>query len=388
MKQDLKEKTKKIVPGNGTKQKQGKQKAGGIAHHPDKLKKPKKISWTPGGDDIVITSFNDAPATTTTSDGGGKKLRNVKVNFIFWGDAWTNNPAPSPDLNTVTNDCASILGTSYLFRLAQYGCNSAFLGGVFTTPRGDNPPTNYSMSDVNDRIISAIRAESLDEPDEEPTNELHVVFMPPGSNPPPNLGGEHTYAEFWDYDFPTDFDLGDRAHTAFVMFTSRASISSIFSHELVEALSDPEGDAIQVDPRNSSSWNEIADICFSTGTINGVTVQSYWSQQDKACVIPVDKKLEMEITCIHKMPRNDSFHPIAKVGGINRTENKPFQMTQKEVIQSIDRGNHFFVTNPAGGTIDVKVFVHFAPWDLAGRRYIATVADNTKRDNLLSLPEC
>src|SRR5207302_7942397 len=103
--------------------------------------------------------------------------------------------------------------------------------------------------------------------------------------PPPNLGGEHTYGEFTDYDFPFDFDLFDRTHTAFIMFGSRATISSIFSHELVEAITDPEGDAIQVNPRNSSSWNEIADICSSTASLNGVTVQSYWSHQDQACII-------------------------------------------------------------------------------------------------------
>ena len=171
------------------------------------------------------------------------------------------------------------------------------------------------------------------------------------------------------------------------MFTSRASISSIFSHELVEALTDPEGDGIQVNPRNGSAWNEVADVCFSTGILNGVTVQSYWSQQDRACIIPVEEKLEMEITCIHKSPR-DEYHPIQNVGGINRTENKPFFMTQKECIASIDRGNHFFVTNPFGGSTDVRVLLHYHPWDFSYVRYIATDADTTKLDNLLSLPEC
>ncbi|MEO7485984.1 MAG: DUF3892 domain-containing protein [Ferruginibacter sp.] len=361
---------------------------GGIAHIPSKFKTAKQLIWHPGGKDLVITKFGDAPASTTTSDGGGKKLRNVKVNLIFWGDVWKTTPAPNPSLQTVTNDCATILHSSFLNRVTQYGCNTAFLGGVFTTPAGDNPPTNYSMGNINDRVISAIHAGSLSEPDEEATDNLHVVFMPPGTNPPPNLGGEHTYAGFWDYNFPFDFDLGDRAHTAFVMFSSRASIASIFSHELVEALTDPEGDAIQVNPRNGSSWNEIGDICFSTGVVNGVTVQSYWSQQDKSCVIPVEKKLEMEITCIHKVPRNDAFHPIVKVGGINHTENVSFVLSQKECIRSIDRGNHFFVKNPGGGSVDVKVFIHFTPWNLMGTRYIATVEDNTKADNLLSLPEC
>jgi hypothetical protein len=56
----------------------------------------------------------------------------------------------------------------------------------------------------------------------------------------------------------------------------------------------------------------------------------------------------MEITCIHKNPRNDPYHPIKEVGGINRTTNKPFLMSQPDCISSIDRGNHFFVSNPEG----------------------------------------
>lgn len=359
----------------------------GVAHHPDKLKKAQVLKWTPGGADTVITTFGDAPATTTTSDGGGKRLRNVRVNLIFWGDAWINTPEPTPNAGIIVNDCAAILNSSYLSRLGQYGCNSAFLGGVFTTPRGDNPPANYTMDDINDRVISAIRAESLPEPDEESTDNLHVVFMPPGTTPPPKVGGEHSYGSFWDYDFPVDFDFGDKTHTAFIMFTNRVGISSIFSHELVEALTDPEGDAIQVDPRNDSSWNEIADICFSTGVVNGVTVQSYWSQQDKACIIPVDKKLDMEITCIHKIPRNDRYNHIQSVGGFNHTQNVNFRMSQRDCIASIDRGNNFFVKGPHGN-VPVVVISKVQPDTGLFTRYIATVADDTKADNLLSLPEC
>lgn len=83
---------------------------------------------------MVNVTFPDAPATTTTSDGGGKKLRNVKVNLIFWGDSWNQTPAPDPDLPTIVNDVATILNTPYLSGLNQYRCGGAFLGGIFITP--------------------------------------------------------------------------------------------------------------------------------------------------------------------------------------------------------------------------------------------------------------
>jgi hypothetical protein len=60
-----------------------------------------------------------------------------------------------------------------------------------------------------------------------------------------------------------------------------------FSHELVEACTDPDGNGIQINPRSSSNWNEIGDICESEiGIVNGVQVQKYWSKSALACVVP------------------------------------------------------------------------------------------------------
>jgi hypothetical protein len=259
---------------------------------------------------------------------------------------------------------------------------------VFVSVRGNNPPKKYQTSDVANLITASIDGGTLPEPDEETRDVLHVVFMPPGTTAPPNLGGLHTYASYTDYDFPFDFDINDRSHMAWVAFGSRASISSLFSHELVEALTDPEGDGIQVNPTNPSNWNEIGDVCSTRGVVNGVTTQSYWSQQDQACVIPANIPLQMQITCINMTPSIDPYPPIREVGGINRTQNIPFRMSQADCINSIDRGNRFFVMGPGGSQADVHVYVHFPPWSLQGIRYIATNPDNPRSDSLHSLPEC
>lgn len=350
-----------------------------------------EVSAPPGGSDLVVQKFNnagDAPGTTTVNDGGGKKLRNAVVNLIFWGDAWNANPAPNPSLSQIVGDCASIMAGPYQLRVSQYGATSAQMGGIFISTPGNNPPVNFTTNDVANLITNAIEGGALPEPDEETRDVLHCVFLPPGTNPPPNVGGLHTYASYSDFDFPFDIDINDRSHMAWVGFGSRAFISSVFSHELVEALTDPEGNGIQVNPTNPNNWNEIGDVCSTTGLVNGVTVQSYWSQVDKACVIPANLVLSMQITCIHKNPRTDPAHPIRMVGGTNLTQNIPFRMTQLECIQSIDRGNRFFVVGADGSQAEVKVFIHFPPWGLQGIRYIATVADRSRADNLLSLPEC
>ena len=373
---------------------------GGVA--PDTFRRATKIDLAagpgkaaaqsaPGGSDLVVQKFSnagDAPSTTTVTAGSGKRLRNTVVNLIFWGDAWQTNPAPNPSLSQVVSDAAAIMAGPYQLRVSQYGATAAHLGTVFVSVPGNNPPTNYKTSDVATLITNSIEGGALPEPDEETSDVLHVVFMPPGTTAPPNLGGLHTYANYSDFDFPFDIDINDRSHFAWVAFGSRANISSVFSHELVESLTDPEGDGIQVNPTNSSNWNEIGDVCSTRGTVNGVTVQSYWSQSDQACVIPAEIPLDMQITCIHKAPRNDPFHPIREVAGVNHTQDISFRMTQADCIRSIDRGNHFFVIGADGTRAEVRVFIHFPPWSLQGTRYIATVADKSHADNLLSLPEC
>jgi hypothetical protein len=321
------------------------------------------------------------------TNGSGKRLRNAVVNLIFWGDAWQRTPAPNPSLAQVVSDAASILAGPYQVRIAQYGATAARLGTIFVSVPGFNPPTNYTNGDVANLVTDAIEGGALPEPDEETTDVLHLVFMPPGTNPPPNLGGEHSYALYSDYDFPFDFDINQRSHIAWVAFGNRAFVSSVFSHELVEALSDPEGDGVQVNPTNSSSWNEIGDVCSSRGLVNGVTVQSYWSQQDQACVIPVNIRFKLEVTGIRKLRTRALYHPVEEVAGINRTDRTRFRMTQEQLINAIDRGDHVYLLDRDGKEVDVQAHVYFPPWSLQGVRYITTNPANPRADKLLELPE-
>ena len=55
----------------------------------------------------------------------------------------------------------------------------------------------------------------------------------------------------------------------------------------VEVVTDPEGSGITGSPCSASGWCEIGDVCeTSTGIVNGIAVQAYWSEQAKACVVP------------------------------------------------------------------------------------------------------
>jgi hypothetical protein len=91
-----------------------------------------------------------------------------------------------------------------------------------------------------------------------------------------------------------------------------------------------------------------------------------------------------QITCITKPDRQSPVEHITHVGGYG---SKPWTLTVEEVIRRIESTGpdheDFFVHV---GQYQADVFV---VWPGQGRRkYIKTVRDSTKLDNLLSLPEC
>jgi len=176
-----------------------------------------------------------------------------------------------------------------------------------------------------------------------------------------------------------------------VKFNTRGEMSSTFSHELVEIITDPDGDGIQLEPASSTDWNEIGDVCNdNNGILNGVTVQSYWSAKDNACIIPQPVPvLAWQIMCIHKRGNRDNPNEnIDTVGGIHKPSGDRFWMRQKDVIARIEGGASFFVIGNDGTQSQVIVRTHFPAWAPQGSKFITTTEDSSKADNLLSLPDC
>jgi hypothetical protein len=175
-----------------------------------------------------------------------------------------------------------MLASPYMSKMAQYGAGFGSLvsADVLYSPE---PPNPFSTGDVGNKTWDLIDDGYYPEPDDDGgQDELFMFVMPQGVTPSGTSAiGDHTSAH--------DTDLFDGDDAYFAWITNNGSIDSItqiISHELVEACSDPMGDAWQVDPRNGSSWHEIGDVCVSTATLDGVSVQSYWSDSDKACIIP------------------------------------------------------------------------------------------------------
>ncbi len=217
---------------------------------------------------------------TNFTDHGGAVIQFVRVYLIFWGNAWASNPPPTPTTSQVTNAINGILSGGYLTGLAQYrGIGQGYLLGS-TTVTSSSPATGFTDAQVATLIQGLISAKTI--PNLDPDNQtLYCVFTPNGiTHQGGNAIGEHTYY--------TDSSKR-RVHFAWVTNSGTLDgITVIASHEIAESCTDPEGSAILGDAGTCSGtgWCEIGDVCQGTnGTVNGVKVQSLWSEKDKKCVV-------------------------------------------------------------------------------------------------------
>jgi hypothetical protein len=233
-------------------------------------------------------------------DNGGPVIERVRVWLIFWGTAWAARPAPNPSPATITNAVRQILDSPYLSKLHEYrksigyrypSTNGVLAGtstvasatGSGATQSPASPPAGFTDSDVTPLVTNLITAKFSPLHDPSDPNLLYMVITPADRTMMLNAArGEHYAADV----------LGWTAHIAWLRFGgSLDPLTAIISHELVEAVSDPENTAI-VGLANTcgtrSGWCEIGDICEGkfVRMSSGVLVQSYWSDTDGACVVP------------------------------------------------------------------------------------------------------
>src|SRR5262249_49894857 len=99
-------------------------------------------------------------------------------------------------------------------------------------------------------------------------------------------------------------------------------ITEVFSHEDAEAVTDPDGRADQIDPRNQKdakgniSWNEISDGEAQNYTfrVNNYLLQAYYSQRDAAYVVPNGSTNNFLVSSTGVLTLQGSF------GGLNDIE--------------------------------------------------------------------
>lgn len=323
-------------------------------------------------------------------DGGGPVIKYVLVHLLFWGDRWNTDPNLRAQIGPIEAAVDTILAGSYMSGLTQY--RGAGTGGERVKPSliitAPGPGSTYSRSDASDAVWNNIDAHNLPRPEDEFGDMLYFLVAPPGAT-------YDGYPPTWGAHFDaSDFDLWTGISDAWVAHVmtdgTLDTFTARFTHELAEAVTDPDGSGFQVAPADDHNWNEVCDVCSGAQRVGGQMLASYWSEKDGRCLVPPERKVQTtwEVSCIRKQPRNDEFHPLRSIGGVN-ADGSRWEFTQKQAIAMIEDGHTFRVTGKDGSHSTVGVAYHDEPghgdFPIA---YLDTSPDGSKEDNLLSLPEC
>jgi len=240
-----------------------------------------------------LPSSGGSDATTRSgirfADNKGPVLSPVHIWPIFWGSSWSTDRAPTA--GDVTAAVTRVVTGPFMSALDQYRVVQPGTVARATLLASSEPPNPFSNQDVVDILYGLLLAGAIPEPDDDPL-ALYTLFLPPGVTSIDSSIGEHSYFAYYNLThlWLADAGLGSNVHYAWTANNGSLDfVTTVFSHELVEACTDPEGTTILGVEGTcaQSGWCEIGDVCTgTTGQVDGVSVQSYWSQRDLTCVIP------------------------------------------------------------------------------------------------------
>jgi hypothetical protein len=236
---------------------------------------------------VLFTPQNGAENAT---NGGGPVLGNddwgAPIYTVFWGSYWSTSAGQSYAAELEKSINSTLYFSPYLDGLHQYGIsNPAGVPGSGTVEVFNNsdPANGFTQNDVHNVALNAIANQGIPESDTFTNQGIVFVITPPGATySNPNVIGLHS--DTTDNSVPND---SDDVVYGWLNSNSLDSFTTVLSHETAEAMTDPHGDAWQVDPRNGSNWNEICDNEAENYTyrLNSYLTQSYWSQADSAYMV-------------------------------------------------------------------------------------------------------
>ena len=228
------------------------------------------------------TSADAIPTAGTVRfvDHGGPVLHAAKVHLVYWGSTWIASGTSYPTPDQITAAIHTVLAGPYLSGLAQYrAITPAVLRGS-TVITSSDPPAGFTDEQVSDFLKTQLDAGVAPEPDRD-QQTLYIVVLPAtahanGDSP---FVGEHSY--YTRRGQPIRYAWTDAT-------ASLLTATQKITHELVEALTDPDGNAVLGVPGTCSQggWCEIADICPDPIIVDGVAAAPYWSNQAGACIAP------------------------------------------------------------------------------------------------------
>ena len=234
---------------------------------------------------------------------GGRVLSHVKVDVVVWGSWSYGRTVPLTGTRSISSFLAGITASKYLDWLSEYDTPTQHikrgsLEGVYTVhpPSASDGPT-VSEAQIGTALHALIDAGQLPKPS---TNRLYAIFFRSGQTIV-TRDGDST-SDFCAYHDTMSYK-SSTAYFAVMPYELRSrgcrpatnsfdNVTTIVSHELIEAITDP-GVGL-----NRLSWydennGEVADICAGISTPapvvggDGVSyvVQREWSNRMGACIV-------------------------------------------------------------------------------------------------------
>jgi hypothetical protein len=260
-----------------------------------------------GEDTVSLGSTVSAPQF----QGFGSKIERPDLQVIFWGSYW---PGSGPiNQNALMSAFTNIVNGPYLSGLTQYG----YTGPVnvrpplvdpvgiptITVPLQTLAPGVQQSLDVYNAVLGYVeRLVKIGAiPNVDDNHDLIVMVVLDPSIPFPQdetaggqitpVFGSHGKLEIFEkLDDNTRFAVGWVGTQAGALGQPDQTTKT-FSHELVEAITDPFPFSgwVQTQPAPPAGGGEIADVCGVVGRVDGVAVASYWSIFDQACIVPTER---------------------------------------------------------------------------------------------------
>ena len=223
-------------------------------------------------------------ASTTPANGKGKVMADANIHLLFWGDAW-RSASTQPTMNQVVTALTSLAGGPYIGKLAQYGVKHAQIADAHVVDFGGQTaaPANFTNTDMVDLVEELIKEGLMPALTNATAYQELFAFILPST--PGGAGGG------WGFNGYHNFMANAAGKNIYflVVTTTGNSLDAItagFSHELVEACTDPDFNEIKFS--GDGGENEIGDVCENQfGSVDGVAAQKYWSDSERACVLPV-----------------------------------------------------------------------------------------------------
>lgn len=251
---------------------------------------------------LRLESLEDRVVPTVTYHGGAV-LQHVETQGLYLGSTWSSQSTPA----TLDGFLSNITNSAYMDALTRAGYGIPWQGAAGLVGRGSStagyldPAKLVAGSTITDAYIQSeikadITAGRLTAPD---ANKLYVVYVDP--NVAVKLGGATSQHDFLGYHgafyaangtivhYAVITSPGGAAHNASMGGAAIDQLTSVTSHELAEAVTDPNVNLTQLgwydDQRNGENGDITENNPDALVRLNGYLVQQVAALDDSLLLI-------------------------------------------------------------------------------------------------------